>query len=111
MRQIPTEGEFCGECPCLGTTYVECLLYPTLLETLHPKRLPQCLADKPQVLPNGKDIIDTLCYIRDNLELYDLPTGLQISSKWQGENQALVAPYGVLAKLVGAIKILRGEKA
>lgn len=59
MRQIPSEGEFCGECPCLNTCKDRCQRYTyadgnffTELERYgeHRKRLPQCLKDNPQVL-------------------------------------------------------------
>jgi hypothetical protein len=50
-NQIP-EGEFCGPCPCLGDLqckwYLESLKFDT--HYLDHKRLPICLAERPQII-------------------------------------------------------------
>lgn len=62
MRQIPTSGEYCGECPCLDIARDRCQLYThadgnffTELELNgnYRKRLPQCLSDKTQALSHS----------------------------------------------------------
>jgi hypothetical protein len=54
MNQIPSEGEYCGRCPCRTVNY--CDAFVVLLKYGHGdggkwyQRCPQCLSDKPQIL-------------------------------------------------------------
>jgi len=57
MQKIPTEGKFCGDCPCIPENPYRdnCQLYPTEILSFNNyigdyERLPQCLSDKPQIL-------------------------------------------------------------
>ena len=54
MRQIPTSGEYCGDCPCAATNADFCFLYHVQTEPARgardEKRCTQCLQEQPQVL-------------------------------------------------------------
>jgi hypothetical protein len=55
MNQIPSEGEYCSSCFMLHHFYDfgVCHLYKKV--PVDYKRLPQCLADRPQIVATGKE--------------------------------------------------------
>jgi len=51
LNQIPSEGEYCGLCPCSNfINHNGCSIYPDWLDRVKRKRCAQCLSDKPQIL-------------------------------------------------------------
>ena len=58
MNQIPSEGEFCGECPCCAESDngVYCGLYDYHMgpEGYQALRLPICLQERPQIVKDAK---------------------------------------------------------
>ena len=55
MRQIPSEGEFCGECHEFDNRTGECRLYGKTVPHSHlARRLLCCKTDKPQVMTEAE---------------------------------------------------------
>lgn len=62
MNQIPSEGEYCGECPCLSWDKCDenrCGYYPDSSQYTEEfydegKRLPICLKNLPQIVEEGE---------------------------------------------------------
>ena len=63
MSQIPSEGEYCGECPCRtwgGYRLAMCTHFNIVLKVAQDNkrtralRLPECLKEKPRILPTAK---------------------------------------------------------
>ena len=58
MNQIPSEGEFCGECPISRDGW-KCKYFDIYFQkgsiALGLLRLPICLKERPQIITTGKE--------------------------------------------------------
>jgi len=63
MKQIPSKGKFCWNCPCLDHICIDLICGLFQLQILkktyditHAYRLPECLKQQPQIQTKEKEI-------------------------------------------------------